>query len=31
MRTLSDEDISTVELYFSNAIIEMQEGLPNRC
>tara|TARA_R110001599_G_scaffold97429_1_gene251282 strand:- start:1648 stop:1890 length:243 start_codon:yes stop_codon:yes gene_type:complete len=28
MRTLSDEDISTVELYFSNAIIEMQEGLP---
>jgi hypothetical protein len=28
MRALSDEDISTVELYFSNAIIEMQEGLP---
>lgn len=28
MIALSDEDISTVELYFSNAIIEMQEGLP---
>jgi len=28
MRTLSDEDRDTVELYFSNAILEMQEGLP---
>lgn len=28
MRALSDEDISTVELYFSNTILEMQEGLP---
>jgi hypothetical protein len=28
MITLSDEDRDTVELYFSNAILEMQEGLP---
>jgi len=28
MRTLSDEDRDIVELYFSNAILEMQEGLP---
>ena len=28
MRTLSDEDKNVVELYFSNAILEMQEGLP---
>jgi len=28
MRTLSDEDKYIVELYFSNSIIEIQEGLP---
>jgi hypothetical protein len=28
MRTLSDEDKDIVELYFSNSILEMQEGLP---
>jgi hypothetical protein len=28
MRTLSDEDRDIVEQYFSNAILEMQEGLP---
>ena len=28
MRILSDEDKVTVELYFSNAIIEIQSGCP---
>ena len=28
MKTLSDEDRFIVELYFSNSIIEIQEGLP---
>jgi len=28
MITLSDDDKDTVELYFSNAIIEIQEGCP---
>jgi len=28
MKTLSDEDKYIVELYFSNSIIEIQEGLP---
>ena len=28
MPTLSDEDRDSVELYFSNSILEIQEGLP---
>ena len=28
MRTLSDDDKYIIELYFSNSIIEIQEGLP---
>ena len=28
MTTLSDDDKETIELYFSNAIIEIQEGCP---
>jgi hypothetical protein len=28
MKTLSDNDKETIELYFSNAIIEIQEGCP---
>ena len=28
MKTLSDDDRYIVELYFSNSIIEIQEGLP---
>ena len=28
MRTLSDEDKDIIELYFTNAIIEIQEGCP---
>ena len=28
MKTLSDDDKETIELYFSNAIIEILEGCP---